>query len=296
MRCVLRGWQLHQRSLFQQGRRSPTAASPHRGGSTCSGGGGTHHHAHRAAPHHSLLRRAWLPLAAGATGGLACGSFAAYVTGVYQDSPVATLLPAGDLAGTVPASAPSWVHAFAAREGLVQALNTESLRKHTGPMAADHWFSKLVHHGHLREMTMFYDPQQLKFFCILSLGSDICGFPNIVHGGLTAATFDETFGGLLFALKRQRKLPFWGPAFTAQLDITYRSKIAAGQSILCTAEVESIEGRKVWMRAIMSDGPGGKVYATARALFVAPKPHRLIKDVLRTFTPTWLGGGPDVAR
>lgn len=36
-----------------------------------------------------------------------------------------------------------------------------------------------------------------------------------------------------------------GPAFTAQLDITYRSKISAGQSILCTAEVESIDGRKV---------------------------------------------------
>lgn len=26
---------------------------------------------------------------------------------------------------------------------------------------------------------------------------------------ISAATFDETFGGLLFALKRQRRLPFW---------------------------------------------------------------------------------------
>lgn len=95
-------------------------------------------------------------------------------------------------------------------------------------------------------------------------------------------------------------------------------KISASSALLCTAEVESIEGRKVrllgfdltsytsvspvlcsaflrpvarslitlihtaqiWMRAIVSDGPDGKVFATARALFVAPKPQRLLKDVL----------------
>ena len=50
------------------------------------------------------------------------------------------------------------------------------------------------------------------------------------------------------------------------------------------------------MRAIMSDGPDGKVYATARALFVAPKPHRLVKDVLWMVTPSWLRGGPGAAR
>ena len=96
---------------------------------------------------------------------------------------------------------------------------------------------------------------------------------------------DETFGGLLFALRychsghqhiyqvevqmpqcvsvcvharamtsdmiwtcrKQRALPFFGPAFTAQLDMTYRGKIQSCSTILCTAEVESIEGRKVGM-------------------------------------------------
>ena len=29
------------------------------------------------------------------------------------------------------------------------------------------------------------------------------------------------------------------------------------------------------------DGPDGKVYATARALFVAPKPQRLVFDVVK---------------
>jgi hypothetical protein len=30
-----------------------------------------------------------------------------------------------------------------------------------------------------------------------------------------------------------------------------------------------------------ADGPDGKVYATARALFVAPKPQRLVVDVAK---------------
>lgn len=49
--------------------------------------------------------------------------------------------------------------------------------------------------------------------------------------------------------------------------------------MLCTTEVESSEGRKLWMKATVSDGPEGQVYATARALFVAPKPHKMVQDV-----------------
>ncbi len=49
---------------------------------------------------------------------------------------------------------------------------------------------------------------------MVSLGREVCGFPRIVHGGLTAAIIDESFGGLLFALKQSRALNFWGPAYT----------------------------------------------------------------------------------
>ena len=33
-----------------------------------------------------------------------------------------------------------------------------------------------------------------------------------------------------------------------QLDISYKAKIDAGAVVLCTAEVESLEGRKLWMK------------------------------------------------
>lgn len=51
----------------------------------------------------------------------------------------------------------------------------------------------------------------------------VCGFPTIVHGGLTATVMDETLGFLLFALKKQKALPFWGPAYTAHLEVDYKS-------------------------------------------------------------------------
>lgn len=53
-----------------------------------------------------------------------------------------------------------------------------------------------------------------RFYTVVSLGREVCGFPRIVHGGLTAAIIDESFGGLLFSLKKSRALNFWGPAYT----------------------------------------------------------------------------------
>ncbi|KAK9812857.1 hypothetical protein WJX72_004768 [[Myrmecia] bisecta] len=130
----------------------------------------------------------------------------------------------------------------------------------------------------VRDLSCFYDTKQQRVDCVIQLGSDVCGYPRVLHGGLTAAIFDESFGFLFFALKKQRALPFWGPAYTAHLEVNYKAKIQAGRLLLCTTEVESIDGRKVWMKAVMRDGPNGKVYATARALFVAPRPQKLVQD------------------
>lgn len=66
-----------------------------------------------------------------------------------------------------------------------------------------------------------------------------------------------------------------------QLNVSYKAKIPAGSKVLCLANVESTEGRKLWMHAEMRDKPDGKVYATARALFVAPKTHKFLLDVIK---------------
>lgn len=184
--------------------------------------------------------------------------------------------------------------------------------------------------------------------------SDVCGYPRIVHGGLTSAIVDEAFGFLMYALRHHKQLPFWAPAFTKHLEVDFKAvgscarqraplhqlqtclivrgntvhckqvsardcstlsipkwpfthgfswraacmslagadsyclcggmqKIQAGKLLLCETEVEQIDGRKLWMTATVRDSPGpnGKVYATARALFVVPRPTRLIHDATK---------------
>lgn len=142
-------------------------------------------------------------------------------------------------------------------------------------------FSAFVARGIINDMEGFYVPDAKKFNAVVALGREVAGFPRIVHGGLTAAIFDEAFGGLLFSLKKSGGVTFWGPAYTVQLEVTYKSKIAADSTILCSAKLDKVEGRKLWMTATMSDGPTGRVYATSKALFVTPKPQKLFADIFK---------------
>lgn len=47
--------------------------------------------------------------------------------------------------------------------------------------------------------------------------------------------------------------------------------LPAESTIICEAEVESMEGRKIWLNARLTDPSGDTVYASSRALFVKPK-------------------------
>ncbi len=53
--------------------------------------------------------------------------------------------------------------------------------------------------------------------------------------------------------------------------------IPAGSHIICTASLDSIEGRKTWVTATVKDRPDGVEYAAGTALFVIPKKHPLDK-------------------
>ncbi len=67
-----------------------------------------------------------------------------------------------------------------------------------------------------------------------------------MHGGLTAAIMDETFGGLGVCLWRTGALGCRPPAYTARLEVDYKKKIPAGSVIMCSTQLEKIEnGRKV---------------------------------------------------
>ncbi|KAG2439859.1 hypothetical protein HYH02_010491 [Chlamydomonas schloesseri] len=60
---------------------------------------------------------------------------------------------------------------------------------------------------------------------------EVCGFPQTVHGGLTAAVVDETLGGLAVALWRAGQLGFRPPAYTARLDVDYM-RVRRGRALV----------------------------------------------------------------
>ena len=87
--------------------------------------------------------------------------------------------------------------------------------------------------------------------------------------------------GLYVSLWTSGALGFITPGLTARLEMDYRKKLAADTVIICSTKVDSIEGRKVWMKASVFDGRSGVECASGRALFVAPRWGSFVKGLLR---------------
>lgn len=86
------------------------------------------------------------------------------------------------------------------------------------------------------------------------------GGPGVVHGGGTAAFFDDLMGFVPVAHNV--------PAVTAHLELEYRRPIRLGMTIRGEAWLTSQEGRKLWAAGIGVDD-AGEVHVEARALYLA---------------------------
>jgi len=86
------------------------------------------------------------------------------------------------------------------------------------------------------------------------------GGPGVVHGGGTAAFFDDLMGFVPVA--------HHVPAVTARLEMDYRRPIPLGLTIRGEAWLTAKDGRKLWARGVGTD-PEGTVYVEARALYLA---------------------------
>eukprot|EP00878_Enallax_costatus_P004142 GHUV01004371.1.p1 GENE.GHUV01004371.1~~GHUV01004371.1.p1 ORF type:complete len:298 (+),score=91.03 GHUV01004371.1:262-1155(+) len=189
-----------------------------------------------------------------------------------------------EAAGPFETAEVEWVQDLAAREGMKEMLVPgQMLRKHPiGQLIAgdDHLFETMRKSDQVREFRCFYNTKERKFYSVVMLGKDVCGYPSTVHGGLTAALVDESFGGLYTSLLTTGNLGATLPGLTARLEMDYKKKIPAGTVLLITTELDSVEPRKVWMKASVSDGTG-TTFATGRALFVAPNIGKQFALLLR---------------
>ena len=190
-----------------------------------------------------------------------------------------------------------WYAEVASDATLTKILDAATLLQSDHPfLEDDHMFSAFLARGIINDIEGYYSRSAQEFTAIVALGQDVSGYAGIVHGGLTAAIFDEVFGGLLFCLKTKHisiDPTHYIPSFTVNLQVDYRNRIRAGSTVLCRAYVDRVEGRKLFMRAELKDGPEGTVYATSTAIFVRPKVARFVMDVARFLTAkVGLGGGP----
>jgi adenylylsulfate kinase len=104
---------------------------------------------------------------------------------------------------------------------------------------------------------------------IYFLGSDLCGHPGIVHGGVLATILDEGMARCCWdALPRKI-------AVTGQLDISYRKPVKASQFVVLRAETVRIEGRKAWVKGTITTltDPAQEpmILTEASGLFISPK-------------------------
>ena len=124
-------------------------------------------------------------------------------------------------------------------------------------------------HGTLRGDSMievydiYFNKEKGELLCLIHFGTALNGHPEVVHGGITATLFDNSFGWLFLALR----LPV---AFTASLNVNYRNKVPEDSTVILRASVNKQEGRKMHFVATMHD-LNGKLLADSTSLFISPK-------------------------
>ncbi|KAJ5832298.1 hypothetical protein N7474_000609 [Penicillium riverlandense] len=114
---------------------------------------------------------------------------------------------------------------------------------------------------------------------LMYLGSDICGHPGIVHGGLLATLLDEGLARCCFPALPNKI------GVTANLNIDYRAPSMANQYVVLRAETVKVEGRKAWVEGrietLPTDGTEPVLLVEAKALFIEPKQARALSSLYK---------------
>lgn len=108
---------------------------------------------------------------------------------------------------------------------------------------------------------------------LFRLGSGLNGYPGTVHGGIVATLLDEATGAIL-VLNMLRGVWPMIPAMTAYLNTTFVKPVPTSAVVLGRARVDKIDGRKVYLSAVIEDGEGNEL-ARGEALYIYRKKAKL---------------------
>ncbi|KAJ9516969.1 hypothetical protein QJQ45_027389 [Haematococcus lacustris] len=115
-------------------------------------------------------------------------------------------------------------------------------------------------------------------------------FCALMKAGNVQDAIDESFGYLLYLARRSKILQFKA-VLTASLEVQYKQPLPSRTAVCISARISRVEGRKVWVTAELADSPEQAtraeglreadaaaspakrvVFASAQALFIAPRP------------------------
>ncbi|KAJ9137544.1 hypothetical protein NKR23_g9098 [Pleurostoma richardsiae] len=105
---------------------------------------------------------------------------------------------------------------------------------------------------------------------LLTLGSLINGFPDVCHGGIVMTIMDEVISLLVPANQGRGNLAKGAVMMTAYLNSTFVQPVRTPGTILVTARLTRVEGRKYFMDAKVEDSEG-MLLTKSEALFVVLK-------------------------
>ncbi|CZS97865.1 related to Found in Mitochondrial Proteome [Rhynchosporium graminicola] len=101
------------------------------------------------------------------------------------------------------------------------------------------------------------------------LGSNLCGHPGLIHGGMLATMLDEGLARCCFAALPNKV------GMTANLNINYKAPAVAGKYVVLRAKTTKVEGRKAWVEGwietLPEDGGEPVRLVEATALFIEPR-------------------------
>lgn len=107
---------------------------------------------------------------------------------------------------------------------------------------------------------------------LVRLEAGVNGYPHVAHGGIVTFLCDEIMGHMMLVNQAQRKdvLPVeaGGDIVTASLEVKFLRPVMTPQVVLVTASVGRVEGRKIFLEALITDSDGVAL-ARSNAMWIA---------------------------
>ena len=113
--------------------------------------------------------------------------------------------------------------------------------------------------------TYFGEKSQMKF----EVRNEYCGYPGLMHGGITGILFDEV---MFYAIAR-----LGIQAVTLNINIDYKKPALAGNILISEAWIEKKDDKKIDVAAIITDSESGRIIAECKGRFLEVDLEKVLK-------------------